>query len=89
MLWIELIALFIVGIVYDAMAATYFRAIADRAQIKATVLSIVLTIVSLLVCAKIWENITNAQGFSSILAYSFGGGAGTWLGMRHNAGKTA
>lgn len=89
MLWIELIALFVIGIIYDAMTAVYFRAIADHARFKATVLSVVLTVVSFLVCAKIWENITNAQGLSSILAYSFGGGAGTWLGMRHNAGKTA
>jgi uncharacterized protein YebE (UPF0316 family) len=89
MLWIELIALFVTGIVFDAMTAVYFRAMADNHRAKATILSIVITLVSFIVCARIWENISNAQGMSSILAYSFGGGAGTWLGMRPGMPKPA
>lgn len=89
MLWIELIVLFVTGIVFDAMTAVYFRAMADNERAKATVLSIVITLVSFVICARIWENISNAQGWSSIVAYSFGGGAGTWIGMRPGAkGKT-
>jgi len=76
--------LFILGIFQDALSAFYLRLVSERRIVLASVISVVITLVSCLVLAGLIESLI-AGGFHNIAAYAVGGGIGTYLGLYKKA----
>ena len=79
-----LIALFILGIIQDALSAFYLRLVSERRIILASLISAVITLVGCLVLAGLIESLM-AGGFHNIAAYAIGGGIGTYAGLYKKA----
>lgn len=75
-----LIILFCVGILQDALSARYLRYVQDNHIKSAVFLSVVITLLG----CSVWMELLNQflqKHYGAIIAYSLGGGIGTWLGL--------
>ena len=84
MLVLELVVLFVAGLLQDALNTWYVRSVAERARWRATVLSGFVTVLSFVVFARIVSQLGHEldEAGGGILAYALGNSAGTWVGMR-------
>jgi hypothetical protein len=72
-----LAAVFGLGVLTDALVVQYYLAISSRHVLTAVILSILVTIIPLIVA----ERGINTRRVSVFIAYAFGCGAGTALGL--------
>jgi hypothetical protein len=84
MVLIELVLLFLAGLLQDALNTSYVRAVAERHLWRATVLSGLVTLLGVLVFARLFTllgaELEGAGG--GLVAYALGNSAGTWVGLR-------
>jgi hypothetical protein len=86
MLIFDLVILFGAGLVQDALNTVYVRSVAEKARGRATILSGLLTVLSFIVFARIYAQVSQIESAGgNVLAYALGNSAGTWLGMRRGA----
>ncbi len=90
MVVVELLVLFVAGLLQDALNTLYVRSVAERALWRATVLSGLLTVLGFVVFARIVNQLGHElEGAGGgLLAYALGNSAGTWVGMRRGAAVT-
>lgn len=71
------VACFLAGLFQDALAAALTRCVADRNAFPAGILSIVITLVSYLLFAAIYQAMTGGN-YYFLCSYAIGGGLGTY-----------
>ena len=84
-----LIALFIIGLVQDILAALYLRCVSEEKYKLAALLSIIITLLAYGVWIALVEQFLSSGGFGYLLVYSIGGGIGTYLAFIKKGGKSA
>lgn len=78
---LELVAVFVLAVVLDGLNTLYVRWVAERAVLRATVVSGVTTLLASLLFVRIVSH-ASAEQATSVCAYALGSSAGTWLGLR-------
>jgi uncharacterized protein YebE (UPF0316 family) len=73
-------ALFAVGLLQDALAALYIRLAANNNIFWASVISVLITLIS---CSAwvIMADTLISGGIHNLIAYAIGGGVGTYIGL--------
>lgn len=83
MVLLEVAIIFAAGLLQDALNTAYVRAVADRARLRAAVLSGVVTVTGILVFARLLSQFEQLElAGPGLVAYALGNSAGTWVGLR-------
>lgn len=84
MLFAELVALFVAGMLQDALNTLYVRSVADHKRVRAALLSGVGTVTGFLIFARVLSHFGDSMDAAgvSLVAYAAGNSAGTWVGLR-------
>jgi|GEM_PF-3282335 len=75
-----LIVLFCTGVLQDVLSTKYLKVVQNNHIKSSVILSIVITLIG----CGVWMELLNQflqQDYSAIIAYSLGGGLGTYLAM--------
>lgn len=78
---LELVAVFSLAVLLDGLNTLYVRSVAEKAVLRATVVSGVATLLASLLFVRIVSHAADDQA-TSVCAYALGSSAGTWLGLR-------
>jgi multidrug transporter EmrE-like cation transporter len=72
----NLLVIFLIGILHDAIWALYFRFAAEGKSVAAGITSVVITVMSFTIFAWLMHDIS-AGDYYTLAAYAIGGGLGT------------